>query len=56
MSVSSGQLLLAENNYMLGDPLSNLKLTDYENRSPWFPGSVIFGIGVGENKAGVGDI
>jgi hypothetical protein len=52
----SSQLLLAENNYMLGNPLLNLKLIDYENRSPWFPGSVVFGIGVGENKAVAGGI
>jgi hypothetical protein len=52
----SGQLLLAENDYMLGNPLLNLKLIDYENRSPWFPGSVVFGIGVGENQAVAGDI
>jgi hypothetical protein len=24
------------------------KHNDYENRSPWFPGSLVFGIGVGE--------
>jgi hypothetical protein len=53
---ASCQLLLAENNYMLGNPQVNLKLIDYENRSPWFPGSVVFGIGVGENKAVAGGI
>jgi len=47
---------LAENNYMLGNPLLNLKLIDYENRSPWFPGSVVFGFGVGENKTIAGGI
>jgi hypothetical protein len=52
------QLPLAENNYMLD--ISNaqrhryLKIIHYENRSPWFPGSVVFGIGVGENKAVAG--
>jgi hypothetical protein len=52
----SGKLLLAENNYMLGNALLNLKLIDYENRSPWFPRSVVFGIGVGENQALAGGI
>src|SRR6266550_3473350 len=28
-----------------------LQIIDYENRSPWFPGSVVFGTGVGEGKA-----
>jgi hypothetical protein len=35
---------------MLGKSLSNLKPIDYENRSPWFPGSVVFGIGAGEKS------
>jgi hypothetical protein len=33
-----------------------LKSTDYENRSPWFPGSVVFGFGVGEKQAVAGGI
>jgi hypothetical protein len=41
---------------MLCNSLSNLKLIDYENRSPWFPGSVVVGIGVGENQAIAGGI
>jgi hypothetical protein len=49
-------LLSGENGYMLGDSLTNLKLIDYENRSPRFPGSVVFGTGVGENKAIAGGI
>src|SRR5438270_123031 len=33
-----------------------LQIIDYENRSPWFPGSVVFGTGVGEGKARAGGI
>src|SRR6266496_2575303 len=50
-SVNRGRLLSAENGYMLGHSLSNLELTDYETRSPWFPGSVVIGIGVGKDQA-----
>jgi hypothetical protein len=37
-------------------PNRYVRVINYENRSSWFPGSLVFGIGVGEKPTIVGGI